>query len=98
MIVGHKDKEFTFISSTDELFELTKKIQKILKEFQSLEEHSLQVIGLMKKSKYMEIINGLREKNDDYSQIFVPEPIQVDKMKFKIMFYGPKKRNDAFFE
>ncbi len=28
----------------------------------------------------------------------IPDPISDDNMKFKIMFYGPKKKNDAFFQ
>ena len=28
----------------------------------------------------------------------VPEPFSEDNMKYNIMFYGPRKKNDAFFE
>ena len=63
LIIEHQERQFTFISCTDQLADINNKIQKILREFQSLGEQCLDVFGLIKKSKYMEVINNLKQKS-----------------------------------
>ena len=97
-MVDHREKEFDYLTSTDDIVEFNSKVQKIIREFEVLAEQSIEVVGLTKKVKYLELMQGIKKGGEDYRQIFIPEPLSEDKVRFKIVFYGPKKKNDKFYQ
>ena len=56
-----ENKSFTYITSTEDLDTCVKVVQKIIREFESIGEQSISVVGMMKKIKYLDVIHNLKK-------------------------------------
>jgi hypothetical protein len=55
-----------YLTSSEELEECVKKVQKVMMEFESLGEQSIEIVGLTKKIKCFELIQQFKKENPQY--------------------------------
>lgn len=60
LVVDHSEKKFVYLTSSDEVSKCNEKVQKIFREFESVGEKSIEVVGLTKKLKYLELIQSYK--------------------------------------